>query len=168
MTLAGRLGFVVCVAAACLLRAGPAVAQQYILGADVNVSSGLEGGGPNGPTATRTRLRLGGDLRIDESPDDIFQVGLLAELLPKSGFGADLRYARAVGEHYVLDAGGIAILAPSSLYGATAGLTYRLSLSKKTQIELGPEGDFYFLGTDLPDGVVIWQIRFLGGFRADL
>ena len=71
-------------------------------------------------------------------------------------------------QHFVLDAGLLGILAPSSLYGVCAGLTYRLPVSKKSQIELGPEGDFYFLGSDLPDGVVIWQFRLQGGFRVDL
>jgi hypothetical protein len=146
----------------------PAVAQQYLYGADVSLSSGLEGGGPNPAAKTRTRLRLGADLRVDESPEDVLQVGLLAEVEPRSGFGGDLRYARAAGERFVLDAGVLGILAPSSLYGVCAGLTYRLPLSKRTQIELGPEGDFFFLGTDLPDGVVVWQFRFLGGFRVDL
>jgi hypothetical protein len=113
-------------------------------------------------------LRIGGDLRIDESPDDILEFALLAEVEPRSGFGADLRYARAAGDHFILDAGLLGILAPASIYGVCAGLTYRLPLSKHAQITLGPEADFYFLGSDLPDGTVIWQMRFQGGLRADL
>jgi hypothetical protein len=111
---------------------------------------------------------LGADIRLDESPKDIFEAGLLAELFPRSGFGADLRYARAASERFVLDAGILGIFAPASLYGVCAGLTYRIPLSKKTQITLGPEGDFFFLGSDLPDGGVLWQVRFQGGVRVDL
>src|SRR5271154_4396189 len=73
------------------------LAQQYLIGADAGLSSGIEGGGqPPQMRLTRTRLRLGGDLRIDESPDDIFEFGVLAELEP-AAFGADLRYARMAG-----------------------------------------------------------------------
>jgi len=145
-----------------------ASAQEYLIGADMGISGGLEGGGqPPQMRLTRTRLRLGADLRIDESPDDILEFGALAELAP-AGFGADLRYARMAGEHFVLDAGILAILVPESLYGVGAGLTYRLPISKRTQITLGPEADFFFLGADLPDGVVIWQIRLQGGIRVDL
>ncbi len=152
------------------LAAAPAVAhaQQYLIGADASVSSGLEGGGSIGARLTRTRLRLGADLRIDEAPDDIFEFGLLAEVQPRSALGADLRYARAAGDHFRLEVGILGMLAPSSIYGACAGLVYRLPLSKKATIELGPEGDFYFLGADLPDGVVIWQMRLQGGIRVDL
>jgi hypothetical protein len=147
---------------------GTADAQQYLYGADAAISSGIEGGGDGILRMTRTRLRLGADARIDESPDDILEVGLLAEILPKSGFGADARYARMAGERFVVDVGLTSILTPGSLYGACAGLTYRLPISKKTQVTLGAEGDFYFLGSDLPDGVVIWQLRLQGGLRVDL
>ena len=143
-------------------------AQQYLLGATGGVSSGMEGGGQESMRRTRTRLRLGGDLRIDESPEDIFEFAMLAEIEPQSGFGGDIRYARMVGEHFVVDAGVMGILVPSSLYGVCAGLTYRLSITKSSQVTFGPEADFFFLGTDLPDNVMLWQMRFQAGFRVDL
>jgi hypothetical protein len=144
-------------------------AQQYLIGGTASAASGMEGGGANATFGrTRSRLRVGGDLRIDESPDDILEFGALAEIEPRSGFGADVRYARAASERFVFDVGVLGILAPSTLYGACAGLTYRLPISKKTQLTFGPEADFYFLGTDLPDGTVIWQVRLQGGFRVDL
>ncbi|HEY4014521.1 MAG TPA: hypothetical protein VGM06_14365 [Polyangiaceae bacterium] len=149
--------------------AGDASAQQYLIGASLGLSSGIEGGGAAGGLfRTRTRLRLGADLRVDEFPDDIFEFAAVAELEPKAGFGADARYARAAGEHFIVDAGLIGILAPASLYGACAGLDYRLPISKRTQILFGPEADFYFLGSDLPDGTVIWELRLQAGIRADL
>jgi hypothetical protein len=155
-------------ALAALLWPRAAGAQQYLIGGAGAVSSGIEGGGGGGLYRTRTRIRIGADLRIDESPDDILEFGLQAEIEPRAAFGADVRYARAAGDHFVLDAGVIGFLAPASLYGVCAGLTYRLPLSKKVQITLGPEADFYFLGSDLPDGTVVWQLRFQGGFRVDL
>ena len=157
------------VAWACAWPETEASAQQYLIGASAGLSSGVEGGGRQGGLSrTRTRLRLGADLRIDESPDDILEFGLLAEVDPKSGFGADVRYARAAGARFVVDAGILGILAPSSLYGVCAGLTYRVPISRRTQVTLGPEGDFFFLGTDLPDGVVVWQLRLQAGVRVDL
>jgi hypothetical protein len=146
----------------------PASAQQYLIGGSAAASSGIEGGGPGTLYRTRTRVRIGGDLRIDESPDDILEFGLQAEVEPRTAFGADLRYARAASEHFILDAGAIGFLVPSSLYGVCAGMTYRILLGKRAQITLGPEADFFFLGSDLPDGTVIWQLRFQGGFRVDL
>lgn len=154
-------------ALACGLTSTPAEAQQYLIGGAASVSSGIEGGSV-GPYRTRTRLRLGGDVRIDEFPDDIFEFALDAEIEPRSGIGADLRYARAASDRIFLEAGIIGILAPSSIYGVVGGVTYRLPLGKKAQITLGPEADFYFLGSDLPDGTVIWELRFQGGFRVDL
>jgi hypothetical protein len=143
-------------------------AQQYLIGANGSVSSGMEGGGGEAMRRTRSRIRLGADLRIDESPDDIFELAALAEIEPQSAFGGDLRYGRMVGEHFFIDAGFIGILAPSSLYGACAGLTYRFSIGKSSQVIFGPEADFFFLGTDLPDNVMLWQLRFEAGFRVDL
>jgi hypothetical protein len=148
---------------------GDAAAQQYLIGGAAAVSSGIEGGGAlGGFYRTRTRLRLGADLRVDESPDDILEFAALAEIEPHSGFGADVRYARAAGQHFVVDAGLLGIFAPSSVYGVCAGLTYRLPISKRTQVTVGPEADFFFLGSDLPDRTVFWQVRLQGGLRVDL
>jgi hypothetical protein len=157
--------------AACASQAwtGDASAQQYLIGAAAGVSSGIEGGGAQGGFArARTRLRLGGDLRIDESPDDIFEFAALAEIEPHSSFGATVGYARAAGQHFVVDAAVLGLFAPASLYGVSAGLVYRLPISKRTAVTVGPEGDFYFLGTDLPDGTVLWEARLQGGLRVDL
>jgi hypothetical protein len=162
-----RLLAVVAALAGLLASPRTADAQQYLVAADASVSSGVEGGAA-GPFVTRTRLRLGADVRVDEFPEDILEVGLLAEVQPKAAFGADVRYARAAGEHFVFDAGAMAILAPDTLYGVCAGVTYRLPLSKHVQITLGPEGDFFFLGTDLPRGTVLWQVRLSGGVRVEL
>jgi hypothetical protein len=148
---------------------GDASAQQYLIGAAAGVSSGIEGGGAQGGFArARTRLRLGGDLRIDESPDDIFEFAALAEIEPHSSFGATVGYARAAGQHFVVDAAVLGFFAPASLYGVSAGLAYRLPISKRAAVAVGPEGDFYFLGTDLPDGTVVWEVRIQGGLRVDL
>ena len=146
-----------------------AVAQKYLLGASASGSSGIEGGGPLGTVAqTRTRVRLGGDVRVDESPEDAVLVGLDAEIAASSGIGADLRYGRILSDRFLVNVGVLGIVAPYSLYGAVGAIEYRIPLSKRVQITLSPEGDFFFLGSDLPDGTIIWQVRFNGGLRADL
>ena len=162
-------GWMLAAACACGTTEGVASAQQYLVGGSVAASSGVEGGGAqNALSRTRTRLRLGGDVRIDESPDDILEFAAIAEIEPRSGFGADVRYARAAGDHFVVDVGLLGIVAQASLYGVCTSLNYRLPISKRAQITVGPEADFFFLGSDLPDGTVLWQVRLQGGLRVDL
>jgi hypothetical protein len=162
-------GALACAGVLAAIDATEARAQQYLLGASGLASSGIDGGGADGVmNRARTRLRLGGDVRIDESPDDIFEFGFDAEIEPKSAFGADLRYARATGRHFVLDAGVIGFVAPASLYGALAGVSYHLPLSANLSLVLGPEADFFFLGSDLPDGGVLWEVRIQGGLHVSL
>ncbi len=169
MSIRRTIGLVLVAACTWGTHTGVARAQQYLIGGSIAASSGVEGGGAQNALArTRTRLRIGGDLRIDESPDDILEFAALAEIEPRSGFGADVRYARAAGDRFVVDAGLLGIVAPSSLYGVCASLTYRLPISKRAQITVGPEADFFFLGSDLPDGTVLWQVRLQGGLRVDL
>jgi len=147
----------------------PAGAQKYLIGASAGASSGVEGGGPQGTMAmTRTRVRIAVDARVDESPEDLLLGGLDAEVTPTSGIGADLRYGRMVGDRVVLSAGILGILAPWTLYGACAVFEYRIPIAQRFQITIAPEGDVFFLGTDLPDGTAIWQFRLNGGLRADL
>jgi hypothetical protein len=117
---------------------------------------------------TRTRVRIAVDARVDESPEDLLLGGLDAEVTPTSGIGADLRYGRMVGDRVVLSAGILGILAPWTLYGACAVFEYRIPIAQRFQITIAPEGDVFFLGTDLPDGTAIWQFRLNGGLRADL
>jgi hypothetical protein len=169
MNMRRTFGMVLIAAGVLVTPTSTARAQQYLIGGSFEASSGVEGGGsPNQLTRARTRLRIGGDLRIDESPDDIFEFAALAEVEPRSGFGADVRYARAAGDRFFVDVGLLAIVAPASLYGACASFNYRLPISKRTQIIVGPEADFFFLGSDLPDGTVVWEVRLQGGLRVDL
>lgn len=166
-----KRGTALCAAAALFAYLCPsrAAAQQYVIGADASISTGAEAGGPFFDVyRARTRLRLGADVHVDEFPDDVFELGLLAELEPKSSVGADVRYARPFGEHFVLDAGALGIVAPRSLVGVCGGVTYRMPLSKGLQLTLGPETDFYFVGSDLPGGTVIWEVRLVGGVRVQL
>jgi hypothetical protein len=147
-----------------------AAAQQYLLGASGELAGGLEGGGGD-ETATylaRVRLRLALDLRVDEFPADIYSVGLLLEVEPHSAFGIDARYMRRLGQRFEVNVGGIAFVAPQSLIGPSAGFKYRVSLSPTTQITVGPEVNVFVIGSDLPDGTIVWQALLQAGFHADL
>lgn len=148
------------------LFARKAAAQQYLVSGSAEVAQGVDIAG--GLRQTRTRLRLGVDLSIDESPKDAVSAALIAEVEPRGSVGADLRYVRFFGERVMLNAGVIGILAPSSLYGATVGMKYRFPLAKSLWLLAGPEANFYFLGTDLPDGTVITQLLLQAGLRVDL
>jgi hypothetical protein len=153
---------------ASLLSASNAAAQQYLWGGSAEVFSGAEGGTSSTPVRrTRTTLRVGGDVRIDESPRNVLSVATLLEIEPRASFGADVRYVRLVNR-FALGAGGIGYFSPASLYGATADVIYRLPISPSTSFTVGPSVNVFFLGSDLPDGVVLWQAVFRAGFRADL
>jgi hypothetical protein len=146
----------------------PAAAQQYIAGATAQVGSGIAGGAHGQLMRARTRLRIGADLRVDESPEDIFGAALLAEVEPHASIGADIRYMRAVGKRFVLHAGALGYVAPATLFGGAAGVEVRVPLSVSSALTFGPELNVFFLGSDLPDGTVFWQGLLQAGIHVDL
>jgi len=149
-------------------RAAPA--QQYLLGASGEIGSGIEGGG-SGQTMMElapVRLRIAADLRVDEFPADIYAVGMLIDLVPRSAFGFDLRYARRLGSKFELNAGGIAYIAPQSLFGPSAGFKYRMALSPSAELTVGPEANVFVIGGDLPSGTILWQAFVQAGIHVDL
>jgi hypothetical protein len=163
-----RLGAMVCVCA--LTSAEPALAQSYVLGGQVDVGSGLEVGGL-GRTylrRSRTRLRLGGDVRVDESPETIWAVGILAELEPRTSVGFDVRFVREWGRRIVLNAGVIGYVVPATMFGVIAGGQYRLPLAKGVEFRVGPEFDIFVAGGDLPDKAILVQAIVVGGVHVDL
>ncbi len=155
--------------AALVLLPRQARAQQYIFGASGEVADGIEGGGAgSGFGLARVRLRIGVDWRVDEFPQDIFQIGLLTEIIPHTSVGVDGRYARMLGKKWEVNLGGVGILFPASLFGPLAGLRYHLPLSGSSAILLGPELNVFAFGSDLPGGTVIWQALLQAGIHVDL
>jgi hypothetical protein len=145
-------------------------AQQYLLGASGEVGVGVQGGGAGNVALSfaRPRIRLGFDVRVDEFPKDIYQLGILTEVVPHASFGVDGRYARRLGEKWEVSLGGMGILAPASLFGPLVALQYRLPLSSSSAVVVGPEVDTFVVGSDLPQGTVIWQCLLQLGVHADL
>jgi hypothetical protein len=163
----GWISFITCTAVV-LLVARPARAQQYLIGVSGEGSDGVEMGTSVPLKAARIRARLGVDLRVDEFPDDIFCIGLLTDIVPRTAFGVDARYARMLGKHFEVNIGGIAYLAPSTLFGPSADVKYHLPLSSSADLTLGPEVNVFVLGGDLPDGTVFVQTIFEEGIHASL
>lgn len=148
-----------------------AAAQDYAFAAAVSVAEGVEGGGRGYAAGVRRApflLRIGGEAQLPEMPKSIFEVGLLITFEPSASFGADFRYAHLFGKHLSLNVGGKAVIAPSTLFGATAGASALFPLRPRVALFAGPSVTAFFFGNDLPDGNVIFQGLFQLGIHVDL
>lgn len=137
-----------------------AQAQRLKLAGQLEVGSGIIGGArkpANGIQRARTTLRLAGEGFVDESPENLFSVGLDVEIEPKSAFGVDVRYARLIGKRFSVNAGGQLFIAPKTLLGPVAGFQYRQPIGKRFVLLLGPQVQVFFLGSDLPKGNILVQ-----------
>jgi len=154
-------------AASLTLDAHLARAQEYLPAGSVHLASGIEGSG-RGFSRARTRLRVAAELRTDESPDNAIVVAAIVDLEPRAAFGAEVRYMRSMSERIFVGGGAISYIAPAILIGPCAGAELRWRLFTKSYLAVGPEITAFPIGTDLPDGTVIWQTLLQVGFRADL
>jgi hypothetical protein len=163
---------VVSVLAACtaLLAAPEAHAQKWIMSGVSQASSGIEGGGGRAQSMGRaqTRMRIGADLAVDESPEDVFGFGFLVAIEPRTAFGIDGRYTRVVRERFAFSAGAIGIFQPNSLVGPVGAFEYRHPIGKSFLLTAGPELDVFVVGNDLPNRTVLWQALFHVGLRVSL
>jgi hypothetical protein len=146
-------------------------AQDYAFAAAVSFAGGVEGGGRGYAAGVRrapTLLRIGGEARLPEMPRSIFEIGLLIGFEPSASFGADFRYAHLIGKHLSLHLGGEAVIAPSTLFGATGGAEVLVPLRRNVDLFAGPSVTAFFFGNDLPDGNVVWQGLVHLGVHVDL
>ena len=155
------------VACATMLASPAANAQKWIMSGVSEASSGIEGGGGRAQATGRsqTRMRIGADLAVDESPEDIFGAAVLVAVEPRTAFGIDARYCRLVAERFAFSGGVVGYLQPGSLVGPVAAFEYRHPLAKSFVITAGPELDVFVVGTDLPDRTVLWQALVHVGMR---
>jgi hypothetical protein len=144
-------------------------AQSWKLGGTAELATGLEGNGRKngGPQISGARLRFAVDFHVDEFPDEIFAVGGLVNF-DHTAFGVDARYIRPLGKKYEVQLGGIAYLAPATLFGPSVDLLYKLPLSSGVDFTVGPEINVFVLGSDLPDGTVIYQALVQLGIHTNL
>lgn len=161
-----RGGVAAALALAASCQTGAARAQSYDATAVADWASGVESAGASIHRA-RSRMRVGLELRIDERPLDAFVVAALVDVEPRSSLGFDVRYGRLVGP-FLLTAGPIGYVAPQSLLGVVGAASARVKWSARLALDVGPEVTAFALGTDLPDGVVLWQGLLKAGVRVDL
>jgi hypothetical protein len=167
-TISKPLSCLVCLVALATFATAPdAHAQKWIMSGISEASSGLEGGGGRAQSMGRaqTRMRIGADLAVDESPEDIFGGGVLVAVEPRTAFGIDARYTRLVRERFAFTGGIAGYLQPGSLVGPVAAFEYRYPIAKSFLFTAGPELDVFVVGTDLPDRTVLWQALFHAGMR---
>lgn len=145
----------------------PASAQELLLAGHMTASSGIESAG-RGILRARTRLRVGAELRVDESPKDGISFSGIVDVEPRAAVGGDIRYVRQLGSILAFHAGAIGYAAPGTLLGAVAGLEVRVPLTKSVSFVAAPEVTVFFLGTDLPDVNIFWQGLAGGGIRVEL
>ncbi len=145
-------------------------AQQWLAAGEGTVASGLEGGGdPRGVVRRmRTTVRIGGDLRVDERPNEFYSAAVLLEVEPHTSFGADVRYGRVLSPRWTVDVGAMGYLLPETLLGVTAGAMVRDRPGRGFAFTVGPRVNILFLGSDLPTSRPIWQVLVCGGFHVDL
>lgn len=151
---------------AALAGSADASAQKWVPSGVTQLSSGMEGGGGREQSLgrARTRARIGADLYVDESPDDVFGAAILLDAEPRTAFGVDGRYTRVVNK-FAFSGGVIAYLQPGTLVGPVAAVEYRHPLSKSFWITAGPEANVFVFGVDLPDKTILWQALFHVGAR---
>jgi hypothetical protein len=162
-----RVGASIVASCALLAATDVARAQQYLPAATAQVASGVESAG-RGIQRARTRVRVGLELRVDEAPDDALAGAVLVDVEPHAAAGFDLRYVRALGSSFAVNAGGVGYLAPGTLLGGCGGAEARISVAERTFVTLGPEMTVFFVGSDLPNNAIVWQGLVQAGLRVDL
>jgi len=148
--------------------AWPAAAQQWQLGGQLGAGTGLEGGDPGtGETSfrrARTRIQVGLDARVDETPELGYGFLGFAEVEPHVGVGAELRLSRRFGSRASGFVGGIGVLAPHTLVGGSFGIQLLIPAdSDSSSWFVEPAFAALPLGTDLPgDKVLFWGMLTMG------
>lgn len=155
---------------ACVAFGAPATvaAQELMLGAHAGLGSGVELGDPgNGTTAfrrARTRVVVGVDGRVDETPKNGLGAIVFAEVEPHFSLGAELRYKHFFNDTITGFAGGTGVIAPNTLFGGVAGLQIHIPFDDAgTTVFFEPSFSALPLGSDLPgDRIVMWGLLTVG------
>lgn len=159
--------------AAMMLAARSARADEPVLGGQVSLGTGIEGGeaGDNSGTLlrrARTRLAAAVDVRSSADRAQAFMVVGFAEVEPHTSFGGELRYLRALGARFDGFLGVTGTLAPHVLYGADVGARFHVPIGRTMSAFFEPSFSVIPFGTDLPSDKPIFWTLFSFGVRADL
>jgi hypothetical protein len=155
--------------AACVgiaLSASHASAQAWVSDVQVGLSTGFEGSdtgiGPQWQRA-RSRIVVGLDLGNDERSYEAYGARAFIELERGVSVGAELGYVRWFMPQLSFFFGGVAVLAPETLFGGTVAATYVLPMGKHFGIPIWASLNALPFGSDRGnDGVVVWTLLGVG------
>lgn len=141
-------------------------AGGYFSEVQLGLATGVEGANTGTGIAwqrARTRLILGADIGNPETGPEAYGVRTFIELERSLSVGAELGYVRWIIPQLSLFFGGVAVLAPRTLFGGTAGVNYVFPLGKRAGLALFSSISALPLGNDRPDnGVVVWGLLGIG------
>ncbi len=137
----------------------------------VDALGGVEGGGSGyaeGVRRSRTTFRAGVDGWLDSLPNDALSLAMLVEVEPDASLGGELRYQRRFLDFMVAHLGVSAFGVPETLVGLSWGLCFRPELGDAAELNVGPMGQLFVAGSDLPEDALIWQALLTAGIRFEL
>jgi hypothetical protein len=148
------------------LWAAPAAAQSWVSDVQVGLSTGFEGADTGlGPQWQRARGRLvvGFDLGNSETGNEAYGARAFLELERTVAVGGELGYVRWFTPELNFFFGGVAVLAPETLFGGTVAATYVLPMGKHFGIPIWASINALPFGSDRgDDGVVVWTLLGVG------
>ena len=143
-----------------------ASAQSWVSDVQVGISSGFEGSDTGlGPQWQRARGRIvvGMDLGNSEHGSEAYGARAFIELERTVSVGGELGYVRWFTPELNFFFGGVAVLAPETLFGGVVAATYVLPMGEKFGIPIWASINALPFGSDRgADGVVVWTLLGVG------
>jgi hypothetical protein len=143
-----------------------ASAQTWVSDVQVGVSTGFEGSDTGlGPQWQRARGRIvvGFDLGNSEHGSEAYGARAFIELERTVSVGGELGYVRWFTPELNFFFGGVAVLAPETLFGGVVAATYVLPMGDKFGIPIWASINALPFGSDRgADGVVVWTLLGVG------
>jgi hypothetical protein len=145
---------------------GRASAQTWVSDVQVGISTGFEGSDTGlGPQWQRARGRVvvGFDLGNSEHGSEAYGARAFIELERTVSVGGELGYVRWFTPDLNFFFGGVAVLAPETLFGGVVAATYVLPMGEKFGIPIWASINALPFGSDRgADGVVVWTLLGVG------
>jgi hypothetical protein len=161
-----RLCFMMWLGLALSLWPERASAQSWVSDVQIGLSTGLEGSDTGiGPQWQRARGRVvvGFDLGNSETGNEAYGARAFVELERSVAVGAELGYVRWFAPNLNFFFGGVAVLAPATLFGGTVAATYLLPMGEHFAVPIWASISALPLGSDRGDGgVVVWTLLGVG------
>jgi hypothetical protein len=143
-----------------------ASAQTWVSDVQLGISTGFEGSDTGlGPQWQRARGRIvvGFDLGNSEHGSEAYGARAFVELERTVSVGGELGYVRWFTPELNFFFGGVAVLAPETLFGGVVAATYVLPMGEKFGIPIWASINALPFGSDRgADGVVVWTLLGVG------